>query len=833
MILLKIISFLCLWGKVHGVSCPSLPNPANGIINIVGNTAGYTCYPGYEIGFCLSNLRHKHRSLVWRSQQLHHQGQKWALILVHPIEGGIAAPCSHNCGIPSNPQNGYTNYTSTTYGSVAVSGCLEGYILTAGVGGENRTCTLNKTWTGGIPTCTIIRCSNLTDPVNGRVTYPDNTYSSIATFTCNEGYGMNGDSQRTCGLIGWNSTSPTCTIKVRLAKWSSDYPTVLSHVRLAIWSYDYRNCTLTALTTLTILSQVRLALWNSDYPNCTLKDCGRLEVTNGDVTFSNGLTTFNEIASYTCKTGYDLRGSATRTCEASGNWSLSAPTCVILDCGSLTINNGVVTLSNRATTFNETATYTCNTGYHLTEEAVRTCEASGRWSMSAPTCVIRDCGFLSDPVNGLVNFVDGTTYNRSAAYSCIPGYEMNGPMLRVCQADGTWEGIAPTCLIHDCGAPPTYNNTQVNMTRSTYGSTVSYSCNTGYNRTSRENSVLICNATGYWDGTVDPCLPVDCGLPAYVVNSVYRLNGENRTTYGSVVNYSCATGYYQSGGQSQLACNTEGQWTGNRINCTIYVAPCLLVDEHQQLTESIVIASSSSSFLRIGCVFIPPNNTTVPFPMVRSIIFYKLFFDNSRLWPTYACSKQCVQTEWREQNHLREPRQLQLCNGLLPCNTEDCGAPPTYNHTQVNVTRSTYGSTVSYTCNTGYNRTSRENSALICNATGHWDGTFTEILGILTFSYNPTRLFHTNTNSAYRLNGENRTTYGSHVNYSCVTGYYQSGGVSQLECNTEAPCLLHDEHQQLTESLDFLARLFPEKTRGIVIASSSSSCRVVRVVLKP
>ena len=62
--------------------------------------------------------------------------------------------------------------------------------------------------------------------------------------------------------------------------------------------------------------------------------------------------------------------------------------------------------------------------------------------------------------------------------------------------------------ISDCGVPPTHNHTQVNVTSSIYGSTVSYSCMTGYNRTYRGNSTLTCNATGHWDGTVDPCLLV-------------------------------------------------------------------------------------------------------------------------------------------------------------------------------------------------------------------------------------------------------------------------------------------------------------------------------------
>ena len=64
--------------------------------------------------------------------------------------------------------------------------------------------------------------------------------------------------------------------------------------------------------------------------------------------------------------------------------------CIILltavDCGSLTDPaNGNVTL-NAGTKFEQTATYSCNTGYNLVGDSTRTCQATGEWSGSAPTC---------------------------------------------------------------------------------------------------------------------------------------------------------------------------------------------------------------------------------------------------------------------------------------------------------------------------------------------------------------------------------------------------------------------------------------------------------------
>ena len=56
-----------------------------------------------------------------------------------------------------------------------------------------------------------------------------------------------------------------------------------------------------------------------------------------------------------------------------------------------------------------------------------------------------DCGGLPDPTNGQVDTPSGTTFNNTAIYSCDPGYNLNGSMIRTCGVDGSWTPNAPTC----------------------------------------------------------------------------------------------------------------------------------------------------------------------------------------------------------------------------------------------------------------------------------------------------------------------------------------------------------------------------------------------------
>ena len=56
-----------------------------------------------------------------------------------------------------------------------------------------------------------------------------------------------------------------------------------------------------------------------------------------------------------------------------------------------------------------------------------------------------DCGVLDKPSNGNVSLSDGTIMGSVANYSCSAGYAIEGGATRTCQASGSWSGTAPTC----------------------------------------------------------------------------------------------------------------------------------------------------------------------------------------------------------------------------------------------------------------------------------------------------------------------------------------------------------------------------------------------------
>ena len=76
------------------------------------------------------------------------------------------------------------------------------------------------------------------------------------------------------------------------------------------------------------------------------------------------------------------------------------------------------------------------------------------------------------------------------------------------------------------------------------GSTLKYRCERGYILKSESGQDLRvmtrrCTTTGDWTGDTPTCIYVDCGMPETLENTVYTLQTNNGTYYGSVVNYKC------------------------------------------------------------------------------------------------------------------------------------------------------------------------------------------------------------------------------------------------------------------------------------------------------
>ena len=57
----------------------------------------------------------------------------------------------------------------------------------------------------------VVECSPLSSPVNGAVQMDGPMYSSMASYSCDQGFGLQGDATRMCQADGtWSGATPQC-----------------------------------------------------------------------------------------------------------------------------------------------------------------------------------------------------------------------------------------------------------------------------------------------------------------------------------------------------------------------------------------------------------------------------------------------------------------------------------------------------------------------------------------------------------------------------------------------------------------------------------------------
>jgi len=93
-------------------------------------------------------------------------------------------------------------------------------------------------------------------------------------------------------------------------------------------------------------------------------------------------------------------------------------------------------VSAPVTTYGAMATYTCNSGFAASGPS------AGRARLTAlerqrARLHDQNCGTLTGPTNGAVS-ASVTTFGSTASYTCNTGYTVSGAATRTCQADGTW-----------------------------------------------------------------------------------------------------------------------------------------------------------------------------------------------------------------------------------------------------------------------------------------------------------------------------------------------------------------------------------------------------------
>uniref|UniRef100_A0A8C9JGU8 Selectin E n=1 Tax=Panthera tigris altaica TaxID=74533 RepID=A0A8C9JGU8_PANTA len=168
-----------------------------------------------------------------------------------------------------------------------------------------------------------------------------------------------------------------------------------------------------------------------------------------DCSQSSGNFPWNTTCAFACEEGFELMGSQRLQCTSSGKWDDEKPTCKAVKCDAVRQpQRGSVTCTHSPAgefTYKSSCAFSCEEGFKLRGSAQVECTSQGRWTQEVPSCQAVRCSGLA--ASGKMNVsCDGEpAFGAVCAFACPEGWTLNGSAALTCDATGHWSGTLPTC----------------------------------------------------------------------------------------------------------------------------------------------------------------------------------------------------------------------------------------------------------------------------------------------------------------------------------------------------------------------------------------------------
>ncbi|XP_048355110.1 CUB and sushi domain-containing protein 1-like isoform X3 [Sphaerodactylus townsendi] len=458
----------------------------------------------YTVGSVVRYSCLERRSLIGNSTRMCQLDGRWSGSLPH-CSGRIQGLC----GDPGIPSHGIRHGGNDLGAESTVwFSCEPGYTLR---GSLQRLCQANGSWSGTQPECEVISCGNPGTPSNARVvSYDGLEFSKSIVYKCRDGYYSTGVLSRHCTVNGtWTGTAPECTVincgdpgvPANGIRLGSDFTYNKTVVFQCMPGYTMESDRAAALTC------TKDRTWNNTKPVCKAIICKPPQaVPNGKVVGSD--FTWGSSISYACLEGYQLSLPAVLTCEGNGSWTGEIPQCFPVFCGDPGIP-AQGRREERGFTYRSSVSYSCILPLVLVGSPRRFCQSDGTWSGTHPSCIdatLTTCVDPGVPLFGTQNNSQGYQVGSVVFFRCHKGYLLQGSTTRTCLPNLTWSGVQPDCIPHNCKEPEMPSHANVGaLDVPSLGYTLIYSCQSGFYLTGGSEH-RTCKADGSWTGKPPVCL---------------------------------------------------------------------------------------------------------------------------------------------------------------------------------------------------------------------------------------------------------------------------------------------------------------------------------------
>ncbi|XP_036953207.1 sushi domain-containing protein 1 isoform X3 [Acanthopagrus latus] len=293
-----------------------------------------------------------------------------------------------DCGRPASVEDAVLlSVTGTTYASVAIFGCDEGFVRRSG--DNSSVCGADGQWRGATIVCEAVDCGF--PPAFNHSHMLWNKSSRMGTevlYQCNSGYHN----------VGMGNVS-TCTAAGR---------------------------------------------WETPSMLCEETLCGRPTIIENTEQVWNNNSSPGSTVLYFCKEGFSNKGGHNVSiCNENGQWTSPTLSCQEILCGDPPILPHTGHVWNGSSTPGNTVTYYCKIGFYYSEgENISLCTSNGYWTKPNISCKAK-CG----PVPFLANS-EVVWHNRSVViHRCVDGYHSwRGGNVSVCGSSGLWQKATLSCI---------------------------------------------------------------------------------------------------------------------------------------------------------------------------------------------------------------------------------------------------------------------------------------------------------------------------------------------------------------------------------------------------